>query len=85
MYAIEAIASRAVDLASGLDVVDYCMCLKAAYVVVSDGHKEAIGMAHVPHEDLHSVGKVVEPSIDRLPRMVTDLNPLNRALGPFGL
>ncbi len=34
------------------------------------------------HEDLHSIGRVMEPSIDDLPpSMVVDVNPLNRVLG----
>jgi uncharacterized protein (DUF4213/DUF364 family) len=38
-------------------------------------------MAHVPHEELHGVGIVKAPSIDRLVDMVIDLNTLNRVLG----
>lgn len=81
MKVIEVIASRAMDLAGGLNVTDYCVCLRAAYVVVSDGHREAIGMAHVPHEDLHGIGRVVKPSIDNLLSMVVGVNPLSRVLG----
>ncbi|ADN51690.1 Rossmann-like domain-containing protein [Vulcanisaeta distributa] len=81
MRFIEVLASRAMDLAGDLSIVDYCICLRATYVVVSDGRREAIGMAHVSYEDLHGIGRVMEPSIDYLPNMVIDVNPLNRVLG----
>ena len=65
-----------------LSIDDYCVCLRAAYVVVKDQFsRKALGMAHVPHEELHGVGIVKAPSIDRLVDMVIDLNTLNRVLG----
>jgi uncharacterized protein (DUF4213/DUF364 family) len=58
------------------------VCLRAAYVVVKDQFgRRALGMAHVPHEELHGVEIVKSPSIDRLVDMVIDLNTLNRVLG----
>ncbi len=81
---IQTIAERVVSEIHGeeLSIDDYCVCLRAAYVVVKDQFgRRALGMAHVPHEELHGVGIVKAPSIDRLVDMVIDLNTLNRVLG----
>jgi hypothetical protein len=81
---IQTIAERVVSEIHGeeLSIDDYCVCLRAAYVVIKDQFsRKALGMAHVPHEELHGVGIVKAPSIDRLVDMVIDLNTLNRVLG----
>ena len=81
MRTAEVIAFYAMGLANGLNVEDYCVCPKAAYIVVSDGRRETIEMVHIPHEDLHSVGRVMEPSINELLSMVVNANPLGWSLG----
>jgi uncharacterized protein (DUF4213/DUF364 family) len=81
---IQTIAERVVSEIHGeeLSIDDYCVCLRAAYVVIKDQFsRKALGMAHIPHEELHGVGIVKAPSIDRLVDMVIDLNTLNRVLG----
>jgi len=81
---IQTIAERVVSEIYGkeLSIDDYCVCLRAAYVVVKDRFgRRALGMAHIPHEEVHGVGIVKAPGIDRLVDMIIDLNTLNRVLG----
>ncbi|MEM0277740.1 MAG: DUF364 domain-containing protein, partial [Pyrobaculum sp.] len=78
---VKAFAEKAVPLAEGLRIVDYCLCLKGGYVVVEGPKGKALGFAHIPHEDLHDLGEVRRPRLEEMPEFVTDLNPLNRVLG----
>ena len=78
---VRTFAERAVPLAEGLRIVDYCLCLKGGYVVVEGPKGRALGFAHIPYEDLHELGEVRRPRLEEMPEFVTDLNPLNRVLG----
>ncbi|MGB9787034.1 MAG: Rossmann-like domain-containing protein [Infirmifilum uzonense] len=78
---VKLFAERALAMAEGLRLVDYCLCLKAAYVVVEGPRGRALGFAHIPHEDLHDLGDTKPPRLEEMPEFVVDLNPLNRVLG----
>jgi len=79
---VREIARRLAPYARDLRIVDYGLCLLAAYVVVEgpDG-RQAFGAAHIPHEDIHRVGRVLPPELAALERFVVDPHPLNRVLG----
>ncbi|MGC9105557.1 MAG: Rossmann-like domain-containing protein [Thermoprotei archaeon] len=79
---LQTLAERAMEYARGMRVVDYCACLRAAYVVVRDEDgKEYIGMSHIPHEDLHNHRESIRPDVDNLLRLVRSLDVVNRSLG----
>lgn len=78
---IREIAERAAGYAEGLEIVDYCICLRGGYVVVEGPAGRALGFAHIPHEDLHDLGEVKRPRLEDMAGFVVDLNPLNRVLG----
>jgi len=76
------VAERIARHVDGLKVKDFCVCLKAAYFIVEDAFGgEAVGVAHIPFEELHSASDV-RPVIklEEIPELVTDLNPITRVL-----
>ena len=79
---VRVVAERIARHVNGLKVKDFCVCLKAAYVVVEDAFGEAaVGVAHVPLVELHGTGDVRPPTkLEELPELVTDLNPITRVL-----
>ncbi len=81
---IKVIANRVLDLlgSTKLTIDDFCVCLRAAYVVVRDGlGRRAIGVAHIPYDELHQLGEPRAPCIECVVDMVVDLNTVNRVLG----
>ncbi|MBT9252731.1 MAG: hypothetical protein KM296_03415 [Brockia lithotrophica] len=61
---VREIARRLAPFARDLRVVDYGLCLLAAYVVVEGpDRRRAFGAAHIPHEDIHRVGRVHPPNL----------------------
>ena len=81
---VEKIAGRVMEEVSpdwGLRIKEYCVCLRAAYVVVEDKYGErSIGISHIPLEDLHDAAPPRPPSIECVDELVRDLNPITRAL-----
>jgi len=79
---VRVVAERVARRVDGLRVKDFCVCLKAAYVIVEDASGgEAVGVAHVPLVELHGAGDVRPPTkLEELPELVVDLNPITRVL-----
>ncbi len=81
---MEKLAGRVMEEVSpdwGLRIKEYCVCLRAAYVVVEDKNGErSIGISHIALEDLHDSTPPRPPSIEDVDELVMDLNPITRSL-----
>ena len=79
---VRVVAERIARHVNGLKVKDFCVCLKAAYVIVEDAFGgAAVGVAHIPLVELHGAGDVRPPiKLEGLPELVIDLNPITRVL-----
>ncbi|CCC80935.1 conserved hypothetical protein [Thermoproteus tenax Kra 1] len=78
---VRRLAEYVSQMAEGLKVVDYCVCLSGVYVVVEGPRGRALGFAHVPREDLHDLGDTRPPALEEMADFVVDLHPINRTLG----
>lgn len=79
---VRVVAERVAHHINGLKVKDFCVCLKAAYVIVEDAvGRAAVGVAHIPSVELHGYSDVRPPiKLEELPELVIDLNPITRVL-----
>lgn len=79
---LQNLAERILQYADGFEIIDYCSCLRATYVVVKDkeGNK-FIGVSHIPYENLHNQGVIIKPKINKLQKLVNDINVINRSFG----
>ena len=79
---VDELADGVQALVSGGEVTDWCVCLRYAYAeIVADGVRY-LGVALVPHEDVHGVRPSLrEPSLKRVRDMVSSPNPLDKVLG----
>ncbi|WP_460173689.1 Rossmann-like domain-containing protein [Vulcanisaeta sp. JCM 14467] len=62
-------------------VLDQCNCLNYTYVLINTRLGEFLGIAYTPTEDLRAGEIGVEPRVEELPELVTNLDSLVRALG----
>ncbi|MQL56541.1 Rossmann-like domain-containing protein [Acidianus ambivalens] len=79
---LQKLAERIIQYADGFEIIDYCSCLRATYVVVKDkrGNK-FIGVSHISYENLHNQGAIIKPEINKLQKLVNDINVINRSFG----
>ena len=79
---VDELAESVISLVSGAEVTDWCVCLRHAYVEVMIDGDRYLGVALVPHEDVHGVrAPLREPSLEALGVMVSSPNPIDKVLG----
>lgn len=79
---VDELAEGVLSLVRGAEVRDWCVCLRYAYVEVGVGGSRHLGVALVPHEDVHGVSAPLrEPTIEGLRDLASSPNPIDKVLG----
>jgi len=79
---LQKLAERIIPYIDDFEIIDYCSCLRASYVIVKDKKENKfIGVSHIPRENLHNQGVIIKPEINKLQKLVSDINIINRSFG----
>lgn len=79
---VDGLAREVVNLVGNVMIHDWCVCLRYAYVEVLTEEGRYLGVALVPHEDIHGVrAPLREPSMESLIELVSSPNPFDKVLG----
>lgn len=79
---VDELAEGILRYAREAGISDWCVCLRYAYVEIGRCERKYLGVALVPHEDVHGVRPALRPpSLESLPEMVSSPNPIDKVLG----
>ena len=81
MLVDELVARLLREAPEGLEIVDYCAGLRYCYTVVSDGSKEAMGLAYLPRLEIGHEALPEEVELGDALRLVSSTSLLHKALG----